>query len=95
MFIDLLFNLAIYTIISIIISLIFIFGYKAKIYGNSWVIYLISFLGCILGTLADTFFGKYFNALANLGGGKLNIYPPIFFAWIVVYIFIKAFNKKQ
>lgn len=92
-FIDFLFILSIYLIITVIISLIYYYGFKVKILGNYWALFFAAFIGTILGgvffTLGEGFF-IFFTKLNNY----VNIYPPLITSYIFVKIYLAAFKKR-
>ena len=48
-FIDFLFILSIYLMITVVLSLVFFYGLKVKVLGNYWALFFVAFIGAVLG----------------------------------------------
>lgn len=84
---DILFIGSSYLIIALVVAILNYFVLRINILGNFLMVLALSLIGSILGALANIFLHDYIHLLANLNGGKVNIFPSIFFSFLIVYIF--------
>lgn len=92
-FIDFLFILSIYLMITVVLSLIFFYGLKVKVLGNYWALFFVAFIGAVLGGVIYMLGENFFLSLTEINN-FVNIYPPLIASYIAVKIFIKAFKKR-
>lgn len=94
---DFLFVGSVYIGIAIIIAMIFAFILRSKVLGGFWLILIIAIGGSVIGAFLNELLYPVLKYLANLNGGRANIFPPLFFSFASVYLFVylnKRINKK-
>lgn len=92
-FIDFLFILSIYLMITVVLSLVFFYGLKVKVLGNYWALFFVAFIGAVLGGVVYMLGEKFFLSLTDINN-FVNIYPPLIASYIAVKIFVVAFRKR-
>lgn len=91
------FNIAlVYILIGILTAFATVFIFKKKVLGNFWGALLVALAGALFGALLEILLKDVFVFLANING-KINIFPPLFTAIILLHIFhkISANSKKD
>ena len=92
-FIDFLFILSIYLMITVVLSLVFFYGLKVKVLGNYWALFFVAFIGAVLGGVVYMLGEKFFLSLTDINN-FVNISPPLIASYIAVKIFVVAFRKR-
>ena len=91
-FIDFLFILSIYLMITVILSLAFYYGGKIKVFGNYWGVFFAAFIGAVIGGVVYIFGKNFFLFFTDLNH-FVNIYPPLIASYIAVKIYKKEYKK--
>ena len=84
---DILFIGSSYLIIALVVAILSYFVFRIHILGNFLMVLVLALVGSILGALVNIFLQDFIHYLAHLNGGKVNIFPPIFFSIFMVYLF--------
>ena len=83
----------IYFLIGFALALFFVFILKKNVLGKFWGALLVSVIGAFLGGIIEYFFSDIIAKLSNLLN-SVNIFPPIFTALFLLWIFSKVNQKK-
>lgn len=90
-FVDFLFILSTYLMISVILSLIFYGSGQVKASGNYWALFFTAFIGAVLGGVIYLLGKDFFLFFTDLNH-FVNIYPPLIASYIAAKIFLKVFK---
>lgn len=70
-------------------ALILYYVYNKNFIGNFWTVLLVAIIGSYLGAIIEYFFKDMIEKLTHISG-SVNIFPPLFVSWLVIYIYHKV-----
>lgn len=90
---DILFVGSAYLIIAFSVAMLIVFLFRVKVLGRFWMALVIAVAGSVLGGVLNELLFDVIEVLANLNGGKFNIFPPLIVS-IAAVLTYSGFGRK-
>lgn len=93
---EILFVASTYFLIALVIAITAVFVLRIRFFGRFWLTFAVALFGSVAGGLLFEidWVNRWVDALRSLNG-RVNIFPPLFFSALLVWIFGKLSNKNH